>query len=332
MRAWVRSRYGPPDVLRLEEVPDPVATADDVVVRVHFASVNHADIDYLTGTPALTRMATGVRGPRSPRVGLDAAGEVIAVGSNVTGLRLGARVMSNLTTSGQGAFAELAKAPERAWHRIPDGVSLQDAATLPESALLAIQGMRALGGARTGQRVLINGASGCTGPFAVQLAKAGGAHVTGVARTSKLDLVRSMGADRVIDHTREDVLGMPDRWDLVLDAAGTRSVLAWRRVLAPDGRYSTFGGPSSLRILQSLVVGPLLSIGRRRTLGVMIAWKPNDPTDSQEALRLVEAGTLRPAVDRTYPLEEVPDALRRVAAGEAHGKLLIAISAGSRGA
>jgi len=325
MRAWVRSRYGPPDVLRLEELPDPVPTADDVVVRVRYASVNHADIDYLTGTPALTRMGIGVRAPRRPRVGLDAAGEVVAVGPGVTGLRLGTRVMSNLTTNGQGAFAELAMAPERAWHRIPDSVSLQDAATLPESALLAIQGIRALGGARTGQRVLINGASGCTGPFAVQLAKAAGAHVTGVARTSKLDLVRSLGADRVIDHTQEDVLAMPDRWDLVLDAAGTRSVLAWRRVLAPDGRYSTFGGPSSLRVLQSLVVGPLLSVGRRRKLGVMVAWKPNDAADSQHALRLVEAGTLRPVIDRSYPLDEVPAALRRMMAGEAQGKLLIAV-------
>jgi NADPH:quinone reductase-like Zn-dependent oxidoreductase len=207
-------------------------------------------------------------------------------------------------------------------------VSLEDAATLPESALLAIQGLRSMGGAKPGQQVLINGASGCVGPFAVQLAKAAGAEVTGVARTSKQELVRSLGADHVIDHTREDVTRLGKRYDLVLDTAGTRSVLAWRKVLAPGGRYASFGSPSTLRILQTLIVGPALSIGRPRRLGIMLAWKPDDATDSAEALRLVAAGTLRPAIDRTYPLEEVPAALRRMIAGDAMGKLLIAIGQG----
>lgn len=328
MRAWIRDRYGPPDVLRLEDVPDPRPTADDVLVRVRFASVNHADLDYLTGTPLLTRMGTGMRRPRNPRVGLDVAGEVVAVGSNALGIRPGQRVMANLTTHGMGAFAELAKAPEQAWHPIPDEVSLEDAATLPESALLALQGLRMLGGwpSAAGRRVLINGASGCTGPFSVQLAKAAGAEVTGVARTSKLDLVLAAGADHVIDHTREDVLRAGKRYDLVLDAAGTRSVLEWVKVLAPGGRYATFGSSSTPRILEGFVVGSLLSVAARpRKLGLMIQWKPNDPADSQEILGLVRDGTLRPVIDRTYPFEEVPEALRRMAAHEARGKLLIAV-------
>jgi NADPH:quinone reductase-like Zn-dependent oxidoreductase len=276
----------------------------------------------------LTRMAVGFRGPRVPRIGLDVAGEVVAVGSNALGLRPGDRVMANLTQHGMGAFAELAKAPEKAWHRIPDGVSLADAATLPESALLSLQGLRMVKAwpSAAGMRVLVNGASGCTGPFTVQLAKAAGAEVTGVARSSKLDLVRAAGADHVIDHTQQDVRHLGRRYDAIIDAAGTRSVLDWVPVLAPGGRYTTFGGPSSLRVLHGLVVGPLLSVAARpRHLGLMIAWKPNDPADSAEVLRLVGEGALRPIVDRTYPLEEVPDALRRMAAGEARGKLVIAI-------
>ena len=325
MRAWTRDRYGSPDVLRLETLPDPVPTADDVVVRVRFASVNRADIDYLTGTPAISRLAVGARGPRSRRTGLDAAGEVVAVGSNVTGLRVGDRVMADLTNHGSGAFAELAKAPEKAWHKVPAEVSLQDAATLPESALLAIQGLRSMGGAKPGQRVLINGASGCVGPFAVQLAKAAGAEVTGVARTAKLDMVRALGVDHVIDHTQEDVTRLGRCYDLILDTAGTRSVFAWRKVLRSGGRYATFGSPSTLRILQTLVMGPAISLGHSRKVGLMLAWRPNDPTDSQAALRLVADGTLRPVIDRTYPLEEVPDALRRMIDGDAQGKLVIAI-------
>lgn len=328
MRAWIRDRYGSPDVLRLDTLPDPVPTADDVLVRVRYASVNHADIDYLTATPMLTRMGTGMRRPRHARLGLDVAGEVVSVGSNALEIRPGQRVMANLTTHGMGAFGELVKAPEKAWHRIPDEVSLEDAATLPESALLALQGLRMLGGwpSAAGKRVLVNGASGCTGPFSVQLAKAAGAEVTGVARTSKLDLVLAAGADHVIDHTAEDVTRGARRWDLVIDAAGNRNMLAWVKVLAPGGRYTTFGSSSTPRILGGLALGPLLSVAARpRKLGLMIQWKPNDPADSQEVLGLVRDGTLRPMVDRTYPLEEVPDALRRMQAGEAKGKLVIAI-------
>lgn len=328
MRAWVRDRYGLPDVLRLEELPDPVPTADDVLVRVRYASVNHADIDYLTGTPTLTRMGTGVRRPRLARVGIDVAGEVVRVGSNALEIRPGQRVMANLTQDGMGAFGELVKAPEKVWRRVPDEVSLEDASTLPESALLALQGLRMLRGwpSAAGKRVLINGASGCTGPFSVQLAKAAGAEVTGVARTSKLDLVRAAGADHVIDHTQVDVTRAGERYDLVLDAAGNRSVLDWVRVLTPTGRYATFGSSSTPAILHGALVGPLLSIAARpRKLGLMFQWKPNDPADSAEILGLVRDGTIRPIIDRTYPLEEVPDALRRIIAGEARGKLVIAV-------
>ncbi len=327
MRAWIRDRYGSPDVLRLETVPDPVPTADDVVVRIRFASFNHADLDYLTARPAISRVVVGMRRPRIRRVGLDAAGEVVSVGSNATSLRPGDRVTANLTEHGMGAFAELAKAPERAWHRIPDGVSLEDAATLPESALIALQGLRMVGAwpDASGKRVLVNGASGCTGPFSVQLAKiAGAAEVTGVARTAKLDIVRNLGADRVIDHTREDVFRNGRRYDAIVDAAGNRSVLDWLAVLAPAGRYTTFGGPSTPRILQGMALGPLLSlVARPRSLGLMLQWKPNDAADLRTVLGLVRDGAVRPVIDSVHPLEAVPDAYRLLASGEARGKLLV---------
>ncbi len=177
-----------------------------------------------------------------------------------------------------------------------------------------------------GKRVLVNGASGSTGPFSVQLAKAAGAEVTGVARGSKLAMVRAAGADHVIDHTAVDVIRAGQRYDMVIDAAGTRSMLDWVRVLAPGGRYATFGSPSTAGIFVGMALGPLLSIAARpRKLGLMFQWKPNDPADSAEVLRLVAEGTFRPVIDRTYPLEEVPDALRRVLAGDAVGKQVIAV-------
>jgi NADPH:quinone reductase-like Zn-dependent oxidoreductase len=323
VRAIVRSGYGSPDILRIEEVATPVPGDGEVLVRIRAASLNRADLDYLTGTPAITRAVMGLRRPRIERVGLDAAGEVEVVGPGVTRFKPGDRVYADLTPHGRGAFAELACAPEKAWHPIPAGVSFEGASTVPQSAILALEGLGGRDGVGSGDNVLINGASGCVGPFAVQMAKAAGAQVTGVCRTSKMDFVRSLGADHVIDYTRDDYTRNGQRYDRILDAAGNRSVFAVRRALAPNGVYQSFGGPSTARIVQTLILGPLTSLFGSRRMGLMTAWKPNDAREMAILGEMLEAGTLVPVIDRRYTLSQVPDAFRYLAAGNAQGKLVI---------
>ena len=239
MKAIRRSTYGQPDILELRKIPTPEPAGDEVLVRLHAASVNRADIDYLTGTPWLTRMGTGVRKPRNTGVGLDAAGVVEACRTGREAVRSADRVFANLTNYGHGAFAEYACAAERAWLPIPASVSCEIAATLPEASIIAYQGLQ---GGRTlgpGDSVLINGASGNVGPFAVQLAKSFGAEVTGVCSTPKMAFVRSLGADHVIDYTVEDYTRLAPRYDYILDVWAKRWFLAPRKVLnrAADTRW-----------------------------------------------------------------------------------------------
>ena len=335
MKAIVRSEYGSPDVLRLADVDVPAVGDGDVLVRVRASSLNAADLDYLRGKPWLTRMGTGLRTPRNRGLGLDAAGTVEAVGRDVTRFRPGDEVFGDLTEFGYGAFAEYAAAPERAWAPMPAGASFEVAATIPQAATLALQGLRwrSMRASRAdetgpqvtaGMRVLVNGASGNVGPFAVQIAKAAGAHVTGVCSTAKVDLVRELGADEVVDYTREDVTELGRRFDWILDVSGKRSLLAWRRALARGGRYVMAGGTSP-RIFETLVTGPVISAAGSRTLGLLLWWKPFDPADVAHLAGLVEAGAIVPAIDRTFPLAEVPDALRYLADGRARGKVVITI-------
>ncbi len=326
MKAIVRSIYGSPDVLELREVPTPVPGDGEVLVRVHAASVNRADIDYLTGRPLITRIATGFRAPRHAGLGLDAAGIVEAVGAGVTRFAPGDRVFGNLTEYGYGAFAESACAPEKAWAPMPAGASFELAAALPEASIIAYQGLRGGSTIKPGDSVLINGASGNVGPFAIQLAKSFGAEVTGVCRTAKMDFVRSLGADHVIDYTRDDYTRMSTRYDYILDVWARRSFVAPRRVLKPGGRYAIAGGTTGA-VLEGLILGPLLSVGRDRTMGLVLNWKPFDPTDIATLSRLLEEGVIRPAIDRRYPLAEVPDALRDIQSGRPSGKLIISIVA-----
>ena len=204
MKAFVRAQYGPPDVLKFEDVDSPVVKDDDVLVRVHASSLNQGDLDYLYGKPFLTRMGIGLRAPRHRGLGFDAAGQIEAVGKDITRFQPGDAVFGDLTQFGHSAFAEYAIAPERAWAQKPSSMSYEEAATLPQAAILALQGLRGRGGIAPGHSVLINGASGSVGPFAVQIAKAFGAHVTGVCSPKKMDMVRSLGADKVIDYTRDD--------------------------------------------------------------------------------------------------------------------------------
>jgi NADPH:quinone reductase-like Zn-dependent oxidoreductase len=324
MQAIVRSRYGSPDVLRLVDLPVPVPVGDEVLVRVHASSVNRADLDYLTGTPFLTRMGTGLRTPRHHGLGLDAAGVVEAVGPGVTRFAPGDAVVADLFAFGQGAFAEYACAPERAWTAKPAGVSFEAAATIPQAALLALQGLRGGRDIKPGDHVLVNGASGNVGPFAVQLAKAFGAEVTGVCSPSKMDFVRSLGADHVIDYTSEDYAASGPRYDWILDVMARGSVLRPRRALRPGGRYVAAGGTTGA-VLQAMAVGSLVSLAGSRTLGLLIWWKPGNRDDMARLLAMLEAGTLTPAIEHRYSLAEVPDALRRLEAGLARGKLVITI-------
>jgi NADPH:quinone reductase-like Zn-dependent oxidoreductase len=324
MKAILRSRYGPPDVLDLREVATPIPGDGEVLVRIHAASVNRADLDYLTGTPFLTRMGTGLRAPKHAGLGLDAAGIVEAVGVSATRFRPGDRVFGNLTLYGYGAFAEYACAPERAWAPMPSGATFEQAAALPEAAILAWQGLRGGRSIKPGDSVLVNGASGNVGPFAVQLAKSFGAVVTGVCSTRKMDFVRSLGADHVIDYTKDDYTRMRARYDYILDITARRSFLAPRRALKPGGAYVMVGGTTGA-IFEGLLLGPLLSLATGRKLGLMLWWKPFDPADVATLSGLLEAGAIRPVIDRRYPLAGVPDALRDVAAGRATGKLIITV-------
>ncbi len=311
-------------MLGLEEVPTPVPGDGDVLVRVRASSVNRADFEALTGTPRVYRAFMGVRRPRNPFLGEDAAGDVETVGAAVTRFKPGDRVFADLLYHGNAAFAEYVCAPEKAWRRIPDGIDFESAATLPASAVLAYQGLGRRDGVRAGQKVLIIGASGAVGLFAVQLAKVAGAEVTAVCSASKFDLVRSVGADQVVDYRREDYTRIGRRYDRIVDALATRSVLSVRRLLAPGGVYRAHGARSSVGILQVGFVGPALSVGRNRSMGLVIG-RPNDEADMAAVGELVRAGTLRPIIDRRYMLADVPDALRYFASGQARGKLVIAM-------
>ncbi len=322
MKAIRRDKYGPPAVLELRDIERPVLKGDEVLVRVRAASLNQADLDYLLGKPFLTRMGTGLRTPRNGGLGLDVAGHVEAVGRDVTTFQPGDEVFGDLTAFGYGAFAEYACAPEAAWALKPANMGFEEAATIPQAAILALQGLGRGERIGSGTRVLVNGASGNVGPFAIQIAKAFGARVTGVCSTAKMDMVRGLGADEVIDYTREDYTRSGQRYDWIVDVAGNRSILECRRALKPRGAYVMVGGPTS-RILGALLLGPLISLAGSRKLGLMLWWKVFKKEDVVLLKQLIEAGKISPVIDRTYPLADVPEALRYLQGGYAQGKVVI---------
>lgn len=323
MKAAFKDRYGSPDVVALREIERPVPAGDEVLVRMRAASVNRADLDGIKPRPGFVRLFIGLRSPRVQRVGIDVAGVVEAVGPDVDRFRRGDEVFGDLFAS-QTAFAEYVCAPQRAFAPIPAGMTFEQAATLPHSAILALQGLRTRTG-RTfgpGDKVLIVGASGNVGPFAVQIAKARGAEVTGVCQTSKMDLVRSLGADHVIDYTQVDFTARAERYDWILDTDSHHSIFAARRALAPRGVYITLGG-TSLPIFSAMVIGPLISLFSDRWSGLALWWQPFNADDLATLLGLFAAGKLKPAIDRTFPLSEVVEALRHVDEGRARGKVVI---------
>lgn len=324
MRVAVRERYGAPEIVHIVERDTPVPGDGEVLVKVRAASVNRADLDGLKPRPAFVRLFIGVRAPRNHEVGLDVAGVVEAVGAGVTELRPGDEVLGDLYAYGVGAFADYVCAPAKAFAAIPAGLTFEEAATLPHSALLAVQGLRLRGG-RTiaaGDRVLVMGASGNVGPFAVQIAKARGAVVTGVCRTDKVEFVRALGADHVIDYTAVDVLNAGERYDWIVDTDSHLPILRVRRVLQPKGVYVTLGG-NSVPILQGMILGPLISLAGDRWTGLLLWWKPFDRPSLATLADLIAAGSVKPAIDRRYPLSQVVEALRWVEDGHAKGKVVI---------
>ena len=330
MKAAIQDRYGTPDVVRIEEVEKPVPGEGQILVRVQAASVNRADLDGIEPRPAFVRLFIGLRRPRNQRVGIDVAGTVEAVGPGVTRFKPGDAVFADLFGQPLGAFAEYTAAPESKFQPLPGDMSFEDAATLPHSAVLAVQGLRTRNG-RTiepGDKVLIVGASGNVGPFAVQIAKSMGAEVTGVASTAKLDFVRSLGADHVIDYTTTDFTATGQRYDWIVDTDSHRPIWRVRRALADGGIYITLGG-TTWPILGALILGPLLSLRSGKWSGLLLWWKPFHGPDVDRLKELYTAGAFRPRIDRRFSLDEVVDALRWVNDGRAHGKVVLAVGPGT---
>jgi NADPH:quinone reductase-like Zn-dependent oxidoreductase len=322
MQAIVHERYGrPEEVLQLREVERPEISDDQVLVRVRASSVNPVEWYGVTG-PYFARMGAGMRRPKEPGVGADLAGVVEAVGTNIERLRPGDEVFG----AGAGTWAQFAPAREARLALKPAGVSFEDAAAVPVAGLTALQALRDRGEVEPGQKVLVNGASGGVGTFAVQLAKHFGADVTAVCSTRNVELVRSLGADRVVDYTREDFTKRGERHDLMLDIAGSRSFNAARRVLTPDATLVLIGGPMTYRGLGPLphIGGTILkSKGRSQTVKFMIA---NVNTKDLEFMgNLLEKGTVKPAIDRRYDLARAPEALAYLGKRHARGKVVISV-------
>jgi NADPH:quinone reductase-like Zn-dependent oxidoreductase len=319
MKAMVYHKYGSPDVLKLEEIEQPIPKDNEVLVKVHAASVNAADWHLLRGKPFLVRlMGFGLLKPKHTILGSDIAGRVEAVGRNVKQFQPGDEVFGNI----RGGFAEYVCAREDALVLKPANLSFEEAAAVPMAAVTALQGLRDKGQIQPGQKVLINGASGGVGTFAVQIAKSFGADVTGVCSTRNVDMVRSIGADHVIDYMQEDFTKNGQRYDLILAANGYHPILDYRRALSPKGMYVMTGG-SMTQMFQAMLLGPLISMAGSKKMGNVMA-KPNKK-DLVFMKELLEAGKVVPVIDRRYPLREVPEAIRYVEEGHARGKVVITV-------
>jgi NADPH:quinone reductase-like Zn-dependent oxidoreductase len=323
MKAIVYQKYGSPDVLQLEEVAKPAPKDDEVLIKVHAASVNAADWHLLRGKPFFMRLVGfGLLKPKNTRPGTAVAGRVEAVGSHVTQFQPGDEVFGDLFGCGFGAFAEYVCVPENALALKPINMTFEESATIPVAAVTALQGLRDKGQIQPGQKVLINGASGGVGTFAVQIAKVFGAEVTAVCSTRNVDMVRSLGADHVIDYTRADFTQNGQRYDLILAANGYHPIWAYKRALRPGGKYVLTGG-SMAQVYQAMLLGPLMSMTRSKKMGNLLA-RPNQK-DLVFMEELLEAGKVVPVIERRYPLSEVPEAIRYVEEGHARGKVVITV-------
>ena len=322
MKAIVRHEYGSPDVLKLKEVEKPTPKDDEVLIKVHAASVNAADWRFLRADPFLVRLDSGLRTPRNKILGMDVAGQVEAVGVNVKRFHPGDEVFGDILECRGGAFAEYVSVPERLLVLKPANMTFEEAAAVPLAAITALFGIRDQGQIQPGQKVLINGASGGVGTFAVQIAKSFGAEVTAVSSTRKLDMARSLGADQVIDYTKEDFTQNGHRYDLILAVNGYHPISAYKRVLSPKGIYVMVGG-SAAQGFQALLLGPWMSKSGGKKMGALTI-EPNQK-DLNSVKELLEAGEVVPVIDRRYPLSDVPEAIRYLEGGHAQGKVVIAV-------
>jgi NADPH:quinone reductase-like Zn-dependent oxidoreductase len=322
MKAIVYYRYGSPDVLKCEEIEKPTPADDEVLIKVRSASVNPYDWHFMRGTPYFVRIPAGLLKPKDRRLGVDVAGWVEAVGRNVTEFKPGDEVFGGC----RGAFAEYACASESALVMKPANVTFEQAASVPIAALTALQGLRDKGQIQPGQKVMINGAAGGVGTFAVQIAKSFGADVTGVCSTRNAEMVRSIGADRVIDYTQQDFTRSGQLYDLIFDCVGNHLFSACRRVLNPKGTYIAVGGPSGrwmIGPLARLITALVLSRFASQKL-VMVLAKPNKE-DLTIMHDLMKARKVTPVIDKRYRLSEVPEAIRYLEEGHARGKVVITL-------
>jgi len=327
MKAIQYTTYGPPDVLELKEIEKPVPKDNEVLIKIRAASVNPLDWHYSRGVPYMIRMGAGLRKPKETRLGVDLAGQVEAVGQDITQFKPGDEVFGTRT----GSFAEYVCKIEKTLALKPANLTFEQAAAVPVAACTALQGLRDKGQIQPGQKVLINGAAGGVGTFAVQIAKAFGAEVTGVCSTRNVDMVRSVGADQVIDYSQEDFTRTGRLYDLLLDNAGNRSLSDLRRVLTPNGTL-VFNGGGPLSASQGRLLGPMINSIRATMLSRFLSQKMATflASVTKEDLlvlkELIEAGKITPVIDRTYPLRETAEAIRYLEDGHARAKVVIIIA------
>jgi NADPH:quinone reductase-like Zn-dependent oxidoreductase len=320
MKALRYQSYGPPENLSVCDVDKPTPQAKEVLVKLHATAVNLTDWEYLTGKPAYARI-NGLFKPKKQTLGSDIAGVVEAVGADVTGFVPGDAVFGDILYT-QGGFAEYVCAKETDLILKPSGLSFVEAAALPQTAVIALQGIRDVGRVRAGQRVLINGAGGGTGCIAIQLAKLLGAEVTGVDSAQKFELMRSLGADHVIDYEKQDFTRNGQTYDLILDPVASRSPFACAHALTPTGRYMVVGGP--LRVLLNVwVIGALISLFNKQKIGMLVV-EPSRKSLTA-VTELIASGQLKPVIDKTYPLDQAATAIAEVGAGKSLGKIVVTI-------
>jgi NADPH:quinone reductase-like Zn-dependent oxidoreductase len=317
MKAIIYTQYGPPDVLHLKDIAKPIPQDNEVLVKIHAVAANPLDWHTMRGAPFLARLDSGLFKPKNNKLGADIAGRVEAVGKNVTLLQPGDEVFGDISMNGLGGFAEYVCANEDALALKPANCSFKAAAAVPVVAFTALQGLRDKGQIKPGQRVLINGASGGIGTFAVQIAKSYGTEVTGVCSTRNLDLVLSIGADHVIDYTKEDFTQNGQRYDLIFDTVGNLSVSGCKRALSPDGICSVAGFTTMSHLFQVMLFGG-------KQMGMMETASSNKK-DLLIIKELLEVGKVVPVIDRSYPLSETAEAIRYLEKGHARGKVVITV-------
>lgn len=322
MKAIVYESYGPPDVLQLKDVAKPAPKEDEVLVEVHAASVNAYDWHFLTSDIFLVRLNAGLSKPKNPFLGADVAGRVEAIGKNVRQFQPGDEVFGDISASGNGSFADYVCAPEKAFVLKPSNLTFEEAAAVPMAAVTSLQGLRDYGKIQAGQKVVIQGASGGVGTFAVQIAKAFGAEVAAVCSTRNLEQARSLGAGHVIDYTQEDFTRSGQKYDLIFAANGYHPISAYQRALAPGGIYVMAGGKLP-QIFQAMLLGPLMSRSGGKKMGG-VTGRPNQK-DLALLKEFIEAGKVRPVIDKRYPLSETAEALRYLGQGHARGKVVLTV-------